>query len=100
MNVWSNIQGTDFELENFFIGIFKLTRNFDLDKFTYSSYGIRIDRYGSFSLSNGNGFSKNVKIFYTDLRFLVRTDNRNIDIFIIGETSTIGLDDSKLTAEK
>ena len=98
--MWTKIQGTDFELENFFIGIFKLTRNFDLDKFTYSSYGIRVDRYGSFSLSNGTGFSKNVKIFDTDLIFLVPTDNRNIDIFIIGKTSTIGLDDSNWTAEK
>ena len=58
-----------------FIGTIKLAKNADPDNFKYSGYGIGADAHGSFSLSNGSGLGKNVKIFGTDMSSLVYTDN-------------------------
>lgn len=53
-------------LRNFLFGGFKLTPNFDTDKYFYSEYGILFDVRETFSLANG-GFHKNVVIFGVDM---------------------------------
>ena len=40
-------------LENRLFGAIKLTKNTDIDKYGFSSYGIGFDRPGSFSFGNG-----------------------------------------------
>ena len=47
---------------NCLFGAVKLTKNADIDKYRYSSYGIRFYRKGSFSFP-GDGFGQNVIIF-------------------------------------
>ena len=90
----SNIQGTDFVLENLFIGTVKLTKNADPDNFKHSRYGIEVDTHDNFSLSKGNEkcsrFGKNFKTFGTDMSSLVHSDDRKKYIAIFGERSTNG----------
>ena len=50
-------------LENIYLEL--LTRNADLDKYSYSRYGIVFDTCGSFSLPR-SGFDKDVMISGTD----------------------------------
>ena len=49
-----------------FIGIVKLTKNADIDKYRYSSYGIGFDRKRFFSHPSG-GTGRNVIIFGVDM---------------------------------
>ena len=65
----------------------------------HSGYGIRFDAHGSFSLSDGKGFGKNV-IFGAGVSLLVNVDNRKKDILILGKVPMQGLDDTTLTAKK
>ena len=51
-------------LENSLFGALKLVKNADIDKYKYSGYGIGFDARGSFSLSDGS-------IFVKDLIYLV-----------------------------
>ena len=46
---------------------FKLTTNTDPDRYKYSGYGIGFDASGSFLLSDGSGFDKNVIVFGADM---------------------------------
>ena len=48
------------------LGAITLTENVDHDKYEYFGYGIGFDVRGSFLLSNGRGFGKNVIIFGVD----------------------------------
>ena len=54
----------------------KLTENNDFDKRKYSRYGIGFDVYGSFSLSNGSAFGRNVIIFGAKMSSSVYADNK------------------------
>ena len=84
---------------NCLFGAVKLTKNADIDKYRYSSYGIRFYRKGSFSFP-GDGFGQNVIIFGVDMSFSVHVDNKKKDILIIGKGPTQGLGEHSLTAEK
>ena len=70
-------------LGNSLFGAVNLTKNFDLDKYKYSGYGIGFDAGTSFSLSDGSGFGQNVIIFGTDLSSSVHTDNKEKNILIM-----------------
>ena len=76
----------------------KLTKNTDLDKYKYSSYGIGFD-YRSEFLYTDRSFGKNVIIFGADMSSSVHFDNKGIDILILGDGPTQGLYDTTLTAE-
>ena len=52
----------NFTLGNSLFWAVKVTKNADFDKYKYSGYGIGFDARGSFSLSDGSGFAKNVII--------------------------------------
>ena len=54
---------------------------------------IGFDALGNFSLSNGNGFGKNVILFGADVSSLVHIDNKKKFILIY-----LSLDDTILTA--
>ena len=56
---------TDFTLNNCLFGSVKLTKNVDLDKYKYSSYGTGFDSRSEFLLTDGS-FGKNVIIFGAD----------------------------------
>ena len=83
---------------NCLFGSVKLTKNADLDKYKYSSYGIGFDSRSEILFTDGS-FGKNVTIFGADISSSVYIDNKNKDILILGEKPTQGLDDTTLTAE-
>ena len=55
-----------------------------LKKFKYSGYGIGFDTLGSFSLSDGGEFGKNVMIFSADMSSSRHADN------IKGSNASVG----------
>ena len=85
-------------LQNCLFGAITLTKNADIDKYGYSSYGIGFHRKGSFSFSSG-GYGQNVIIFRVDRSSSIHIDNKKEDIKILGRGPTQGLA-STLTAEK
>ena len=92
--------GKDFELVNSLFAGVKLTKNADFDKYKYSGYGTRFDARGSFSLSEGSGFGKNVIMFGADMILPVHIDNKKKDILVLGKDLADGLDDTMLIEEK
>ena len=79
-------------------GSVKLTKNADLDKYKYTSYGIGFDARSEFLFTDGS-YGKNVIIFGADMSTSAHVDNKGKDILILGEGPTQGLDDTTLTAE-
>ena len=77
-----------------------MTKNSDPEKFKYFGCGIGFDARGSFSLSNGSGFVKNVIIFGANMSSLVHTDNKKKYILVLVKGTRDGLVDTMLTAEK
>ena len=63
IKIWQNDLDSEFTSLNSLFGVVKLTKNSDPDKYSYSRYGIGFDARGTFPLSAGNGFGKNVTIF-------------------------------------
>ena len=88
----------DFTLGNDLFGSLKLTKNADLDKYKYSSYGIGFDSSSEFLLPDGS-YGKNVIIFEADMSSSLHVDNKGKNILILGEGPTQGVDDTTLTAE-
>ena len=89
---------TDFTLGNCLFGSVKLTKNADLGKYKYTSYGIRFDFHWEFLFTDGS-YGENVIIFEADMSSSVHLDNKGKDILILGERPTQGLDDTTVTAE-
>ena len=84
-------------LQNAQFGAVKLTKNANIDKYRYSSYGIGFDWKSSFSHPSGG--DQNVIIFGIDMSSSTKIDNRKKDILILGKAPTQGLEHI-LTAEK
>ena len=85
-------------LKNCLFGAVTFTKNADIDKCGYSSYGIGFDRRSSFSFPDG-GFGQNVLIFGVDMSSSAHIDNKEKDILVLGKGPTQGLEHT-LTAEK
>ena len=94
----SSSSDSDPTLKNCLFGAVTLTKNADIDKYGYSSYGIGFDRKTTFSLSGG-GFGQNIIIFGVDMSSSVHIDNKKKDILVLGKGPTQGLEHT-LTAEK
>ena len=77
---------------------FGLTKNSDIDKYTYSEYAIGLCRKRKFSI--GNGFGRYCINFGVCMSSSVHVDNKKKDILILGEGPEQGLDGTTLTAEK
>ena len=89
---------SDPTLENCSFGAVTLAKNFNIDRYGYSGYGIGFDRKGSF-LFSGGGYGQNVLIFGVDMSFSAHIDNKKKDILVLGFGLTRGLEHT-LTAEK
>ena len=79
-------------------GTLKLTKNADLDKYSYSGYGIGFDFCSRFSVPNFD-LSKNDVIFGADNNSLVHIDNKKKDILVLGKGPTQVLNETTITAE-
>ena len=95
----STSSDSDPTMKNCLFGAVTLTKNADIDKYTYSGYGIGFDRRSSFSFP-GSGFSQNIIIFGVDMNSSSHVDNKGKDILIPGKGPTQGLGEHSLTAEK
>ena len=78
----------------------KLTANTDLDKYKYCGYDFWFDARGSFPLSNGSRFRKNVIVFGAEVSSSLLIDNKKKYNLILCKGSTTGLDVTSLTAGK
>ena len=87
----SNSFNDDPTLKSSLFGAVRLTKNADIDKHQYSSYGIGFDRKSSFSFP-GRGFGQNVIVFRADMSYSVHVDNKKKDILILGKGPTQGLE--------
>ena len=85
-------------LENCLFHAVSLTKNADIDKYTYSGYGTEFDRQGSFSFP-GTGLGRNVTIFGVDTSSSTKNDSSKKDILILGKGPTQRLEHT-LNAEK
>ena len=94
----SSSNNSDPTLKNCLFGAGTLTKNTDIEKYGYSSYGIGFDRRGSFSFPCG-GFGQNVLIFGGDMSSSAHIDNKKENILVLGIGPTQGLEQT-LTAEK
>ena len=83
----------------FIVYLFKLTINADRDKYSYYGYNMRFDTHGTFSLSDGSGFGKNIIIFEVNNSSSVHAYQGKKDNLNHGKDSTDGSDDTTLTAE-
>ena len=92
----SNIN--DPTLKNCLFGAVTLTKLADIDKFSYSGYGIEFDRRSSYSFPGGR-FGQNILIFGVDMSFSAHIDNKKKDKLILGKGPTQGLEHS-LTGKK
>ena len=63
-----------------------LTKNTDINNYSFSGYGIEFDATGSFLLSDGSGFGKPMITFGADMSSLVHIDNKKKDILILFKT--------------
>ena len=62
---------TDFKLGNCLFGSLNLTKNADLDKYTYNGCGIRFNSRSEFFFTDGS-FGKNVFIFGVDMSLKIK----------------------------
>ena len=79
-------------------GSVKLTKNANLDKYKYCSYGIGFNSLSEFLFTDGS-FGKTVIIFRVDLKSSVHIGNKGRDILILSEGPTQEIDDTKFPAE-
>ena len=91
--------GDDFASGNSLLGAAKLTKNVDPNKYSYSEYGTGFDVHRKFSLSNGDGFGKNVIILGVDNSCSSHAVNRKRYILVLGKDTTYGWNDTVMTAE-
>ena len=80
--------------------IFKLTKNVDPGKYSYSGSVFGFDACRNFLLSDGSSLGKNVITFGAEMISSVYIDNQMEDILILGKVPADGLDDTTLTSEK
>ena len=76
-----------------------MTKNADIDQYKYSGYGIGFDRHGELSFST-RGVSRNVIIFGADMSSSVQTNNKKINILVLGKDFIQGINDTTVYAEK
>ena len=95
----SSSRDNTFTVKNALFGSMQITKNADTSKYKYKGYGICFDEGDMFSLSNINN-GRNVLIFGVHESFLVHTNNKANNIFIIGDGFVQVINDMTLYAEK
>ena len=82
ISLWSFKLDDDSTLRNALFVVVNLTKIADKDKYKYSGHEIEFYYHGTFSLSNGSEFGKNVIIFGADLSSYMHVYNRKKEILI------------------
>ena len=86
-------------LENCLLGVVKLTKNSDIDKYKYIGYGIGFDSKGTFLFPNSS-FGQNVIIFGADMSNSVHANNKLNNILLLGKDFIQGINGTTIYAGK
>ena len=95
----SSTRDTTFTIQNTLFGAMEITKNADISKYKYKGYGICFDEGGSFSIGNINNGS-NVLIFGVDESYVIHSNNKANNIYVMGDGIVQGINDTTLYAEK
>ena len=95
----SSSRDDTFTVQNALFEAMEIIKNADTSKYKYKGYDICFDEGGSFSKGNiSNG--KNVLIFGVDESSLVHANNKDNNIYVMGDLFVQGINDTTLYAEK
>ena len=95
----TSTRNTDFTIQNALIGAVNVTKNADFSKNKYEGYDLCFDEGGTFSKGNiKNG--RNVSIFGVHESSLTHANNKNNNIYVMGDLFVQGINDTTLYAEK
>ena len=94
----SSSRDDTFTVKNALFGAMQITKNADTSKYKYKGYGICFDEGGTFSKRNINN-GRNVLIFGVDESSLVHANNKVNNIYVMGDLSVQGINDTTLYAE-
>ena len=95
----SSSRDSTFTVQNALFGSIQITKNADTSKYEYKGYGICFDEGDTFSKGNiTNG--KNLLIFGFHESSLTHANNKANNIFVMGDGSVQGMNDTTLYAEK
>ena len=95
----SSSRDNTFNVQNVLFGLMQITKNADASKYEYKGYGICFDEGGMFSIGNINN-GRSVLIFGDYESSLVHTNNKENNIFIMGDGFVQGINDMTLYAEQ
>ena len=95
----SSTRDTTFTIQDALFGAMKITKNADTSKYKYKGYGICFDEGGSFSIGNNNN-GRNVLIFGIDESYVIHSNNKANNIYVMGDGIVQGINDTTLYAEK
>ena len=95
----ASTRNTDFTIQNSLVGAVNVTKNADISKNKYEGYGLCFDEGGTFSKGNINN-GKNVLIFGLHESPLTHANNKNNNIYVMGDLFVQGINDTTLYAEK
>ena len=77
----------------------EITKNADTSKYRYKGYGVCFDEGGTFSKGNINN-GRNVLIFGVDESSLVHANNKDNNIYVMGDLFVQGINDTTSYADK
>ena len=95
----SSSRDDTFTVQNALFGAMEITKNADTSKYKYKGYGICFDEGGSFSIGNINN-GRNVLIFGVDESYVIHSNNKANNIYVMGDGIVQGINDTTLYAEK
>ena len=88
-----------YAIQNALFGAMEITKNADTSKYKYKGYCISFDEGGSFSMGNINN-GRNVLIFGVDESYVIHSNNKANNIYVMGDGIVQGINDTTLYAEK
>ena len=95
----SSSRDSTFTVQNELFGSIQITKNADTSMYEYKGYGICFDEGGTFSKGNITD-GRNVLIFGVHESSLTHANNNANNIFLMGDRSVQGINDTTLYAEK
>ena len=95
----ASTRNSDFAIQNALFGQVNVTKNADISKNKYEGYGLCFDEGGTFSKGNINN-GRNVLIFGVRESSLTHANNKNNNIYVMGDLFVQGINNTTLYAEK
>ena len=95
----SSSRDTTYTIQNALFGAVQITKNADASKYAYKEYGICFDEGGMFSEGSINN-GRNTLIFGVHESFLIHSNNKANNIYVMGKEFVQGINDTTLYADK